>query len=408
MTDRREFDVVMWGATGFTGGLVAEYLTGVPGLRWAIAGRSESKLREVYERLVALNPEAGNDIGVIIADSRDRASLDAMCARTNTVASTVGPFARFGAELVAACVAQRTHYCDITGEPQFVRRMIDEHHDAAAGAGVRIVHCCGFDSIPSDLGTLCVQTHVIELTGKPAQRVDTEVRRIKGQASGGTIASIAHVIDEARQDPEVRKIAGSPYSLNPPDKRSGPRVDMQYGVGKRDSGWSAPFLMAGINMKIVRRSHALLHPDADHLDYDEVMVFGDGFKGLRRATGAVAMFAGVGLGLGVKPIRKLLLDRVLPEPGEGPTREQIAAGGFEFAVFAQAGDRTFTCTVVGPTDPGYGETSKMLAETAICLARDEAGPETVAGGVLTPASGLGMALVERLRDAGMRFDVSVE
>ncbi len=402
---KREYDIIIWGATGFTGGLVAEYLTRQRGLKWAIGGRSADKLAAVLGGLKAIDGSV-SEPGIVVADSTDEASLAAMCARTRVVASTVGPFSSYGAPLVAACVAHGTHYCDITGEPQFVRRMIDLHHDAAVAAAVRIVHCCGFDSIPSDLGTLCAQVHAGERDGVPAPRVSTEVRRLKGEASGGTIASIGQVMDEARADPEIRKIAGSPYSLNPPDKRKGPRADMQVGMRKSPSGWTAPFLMAGINIKVVHRSHALLHPDAPHLEYTEVSAFGGGAKGLRRAAAGTAMFAGVGLALGVPALRNLLVSRVLPAPGEGPTREQIAAGGFEIVVTAHAVGGDVTCTVIGVQDPGYGETSKMLSEAAMCLL-EKPGAGVAAGGVLTPATGLGMPLVERLRDAGMRFDVSL-
>lgn len=401
----REFDIVVWGATGFTGELVAEYLARHSSLSWAIAGRSESKLQGVRERLAKIDAAAG-EVEIIVADSLDRTSLDAMCARTKVVASTVGPFAKFGADVVAACVANGTHYCDITGEPQFVRNMIDLHHEDAEAAGVRILHCCGFDSIPSDLGSHCIQQLIIEATGGPAQKVESEIRRLKGVGSGGTIASIVNILDEAREDPNIRKIAGSPYSLNPPDKRKGPRVDMQVGVRKRENGWSAPFLMAAINEKIVRRSHALLYPELDHITYSEVSVFGHGLKGFQRALGGVGLLAGVGVGLGVKPLRGVV-SKFLPDPGEGPTREQIAAGGFTYVVFANASGQRFECKVVGASDPGYGETSKMLSETATCLALDEPREDALAGGVLTPASGCGMALVERLRDAGMTFDVTV-
>lgn len=404
----RDFDIVVFGATGFTGQLVAEYLldNGGSDLRWALGARSESRLRDVRDRLAERFPAAA-DLELVIADSHDRTSLDAMTSRTAVVASTVGPYDVHGRELVAACVENGTDYCDITGEPQFVRAMIDTHHDEAERRGVRIVHCCGFDSIPSDLGSFLVQEAHRERYGKPATNLRGDVVRLRGKPSGGTVASVANLVDAVKEDPGLRKVLASPYSLNPPDRREGPRRQGQLGIGRGPYGWTAPFIMATMNEKVVFRSHALRFPQSSDFDYVEVSSFGEGPAGLARAAASLGTFAGLGLGLGVKPIRRVLLGNALPNPGEGPSREEIEAGAFEIRITATTPDGALVCAVAGDLDPGYGETSKMLGESALVLALDSPA-ETFGGGVLTPSTAMGGALVERLRSANMRLDVTAK
>lgn len=406
----RPHDVVLYGATGFAGRLVAEELAAryQDHLRWAMAGRNRDKLERLRDELAESFPHVAQ-VPLIIADSRDRDSLDAMAAQAEVVCTTVGPYAKYGSELVAACVDHGTDYCDLTGEVQWIRRMVDAHHEGAQEAGARIVHCCGFDSIPSDLGTLLVQEHVRAQTGEPCQRVDFFLMGARGGFSGGTVASMINLLEEASQDRQVRRTMGHPYALNPPGERagpdgsdqSGPRFDEQLGA------WTAPFLMAPVNTRIVRRSNALRGYDYGRdFRYHEATRIGDGPLALLIATAfsaGVAAFTGAMM---VAPTRALLQRMVLPAPGEGPSRETIESGYFKVRLLGSSPqlDEPVRATVAGQRDPGYGATATMLAESAACLALQ--GHELDSpGGVLTPASAMGSALLERLRGAGMRFEV---
>lgn len=412
----RPYDLVLWGATGFTGELVAEYLAGWAkahpdvGLRWALAGRNQSKLEGVRSRLAAID-EAAAELPLLTGDSHDRASLDALARDASVVCTTVGPYAQYGPELVAACVEHGTDYCDLTGENHFIRRMMDAHQSAAEASGARIVHCCGFDSIPSDLGTLVLQDAATKRHGRPCERITLYVDRVKGGFSGGTIASMKNLMEEAEKDPEVRRIFGHPYALNPEGERQGPDGSDSRGVGRCPDGrWTAPFVMAAINTRIVRRTNALLdYRYGRDFRYQELQRFPAGPKGLAMASGftvGLGAFAGA---MAFGPTRKLLGDNVLPNPGEGPSREEREAGYFKITLEGQgtAEDGRYfeiVAKVEGEQDPGYGETAKMLSESALCLALQGEQLET-GGGILTPAVAMGLTLVERLRDAGMRFDV---
>jgi len=412
----RRYDLVLWGATGFTGALVAEYLArwakahGEVGLRWALAGRNRAKLEAVRAELAGIDPATG-ELPLITGDSHDRPSLDALAGEASVVCTTVGPYAQHGADLVAACVAQGTDYCDLTGENHFIRRMIDAHQQEAERSGARIVHCCGFDSIPSDLGTLMLQEAARERHGRPCDRVTLYVDRMKGGFSGGTIASMKNLMEEAERDPEVRRIYGHPYALNPAGERQGPDGSDARGVGRTPDGrWTAPFVMAAINTRIVRRSNALLdYRYGEDFRYAELTRFPATAKGLAMATGftvGLGAFAGA---MAFGPTRDLLGKHVLPDPGEGPSRQEREAGYFRIELqgegMGQDGrDVEVVAKVEGQQDPGYGETAKMLSESALCLALQGADLDC-GGGILTPASSMGLTLVERLREAGMRFDV---
>ncbi len=417
MTRRRDrsrrYDVVLWGATGFTGALVAEYLTeGLPesGIRLALGGRSRAKLEALRQRLVETYPPAA-DLPLIIADSHDRSSLDDMAAATEVVCTTVGPYARYGQELVAACVEAGTDYCDLTGEVPFIRAMIDQHQERARTTGARIVHCCGFDSIPSDLGTLMLQEAAIDRFAAPADGVTLVLGANRGGFSGGTVASLTNVIEESKRNREIRRIVGDPYALNPKGERRGPdgpdllgpRFDHELGR------WTGPFVMASINTRVVRRSNALLDwRYGRDFRYAEVTGFPPGLKG---RLGAGALAGGLGAfvaALSWGPTRSLLTKTLLPEPGEGPNRETRENGFFNISLHGRGstadGERfDLTAHVRGHKDPGYGETAKMLGESALCLALDEAILESE-GGILTPATAMGMTLVDRLRRAGMVFE----
>ena len=305
----RDLDLIVFGATSFVGQIMTRWLVErVPETtRWAIAGRNADKL-------AAVAAETGAEVEQIVADAADADAMGELASRTRAVASTVGPYALYGSPLVAAVAAAGTDYCDLTGEPQWMRAMIDEHHDAAVASGARIVHACGFDSIPSDLGVWFTQQQAVERFGEPCTSIALRVKGAKGGASGGTIASGLNLMEEARSDAALRKMLANPYALAPDGMREGPR---QPNVSRpqRDhaSGeWVAPFIMAATNTRVVQRSHALLgRPWGDGFEYDEAMLVGDGPLGVLKAaavTGGMGVFAGLGV---FGPTRSLL-GKVLP------------------------------------------------------------------------------------------------
>ncbi len=409
--DEREFDLVLWGASGFTGCLVAHYLAShdeCAELDWAIAGRNEEKLRDVRSGL----GDDFEDLPILLGDSFDRPSLDDIAAQTRVVCTTVGPYSEFGKELVAACVEHGTDYCDLTGESHFVRQMIDAHHDTATEKGVRIVHCCGFDSIPSDLGTLMVQKEALHRHGTPCDEVRFLIWKIRGGLSGGTITTIAQIMEEASGNREMRRNLGHPYALNPEGEQSGPDGSFQRGPRREKEldAWSAPFMMAAINEKIVRRTNALLDYDyGKTFRYSEATHLGSGLPGAVRATTMSAGLGAFAAALSLSPTRKLLQRFLLPSPGEGPSEETIEEGKFSIRLFGRGADENghpfeLVATVSADRDPGYGATAKMIGESALCLAMDDV-EDGLKGGVLTPASAMGSTLIDRLRRAGMTFDV---
>ncbi len=401
----RSHDLVVFGATSFVGQILCRYLVdrhGTAGpLRWAIAGRSAAKLAEVVAA-------TGADVERIVVDATDRAGLAELAASTRVLVSTVGPYARYGSPVVEACVAAGTDYCDLTGETQWMRRMIDAHQDAAVATGARIVHTCGFDSIPSDLGVWFTQQRAADLLDGPCVRIDMRVVAAKGGASGGTVASMLEVVAEATADRDVRRILADPYALAPPDLRSGP-PQPEVTTPHRDPAtgrWLGPFVMAAVNTRVVHRTHALLgRPWGPDFRYQEAMDLGPGPLGAAKATGlAAGTFAGMGL-LAVKPLRSALGRWVLPKPGDGPTPAQQEAGHFDIRFSGTtASGRRIETQVTGDRDPGYGSTAKMLGEAAVALA--ELDRDEVPGGFWTPASAFGDRLVERLEaHAGLRFTV---
>lgn len=410
MTRRdREWDIIIFGATGFTGALVAEYLCASHGvdqaLRWAMAGRNLKKLERVRGELSDRYPDAAQ-LTLIEANSEDPASLDRLAESAEVVCSTVGPYLRFGAPLVAACVRHQTDYCDLTGEVPFIRQMIDAHHERAESEGTKIVHACGYDSIPSDLGVLLAQHAFHERFGRWASEVRGVVGATKGGMSGGTIASMIGVIDQAR-DPQQRRVIGNPYSLNPKDGvRGADGSDLRRAVFDRElNRWVAPFVMAGINTRVVRRSHALLdYPYGASFKYSEVLGFKRGFRGGMKARVGTTLLGALMMMIMVRPTRALLQKTLLPKPGQGPDREARERGYFKtrFLAFDES-DRCWV-TVGDSLDPGYGSTAKMLAESAVMLARHRASLPSTAG-VLTPAVALGVPLIDRLREAGMIWRV---
>lgn len=402
----REFDVVVFGATGFTGALVAKYLTqqyGIGGeLKWAIAGRSEAKLAEVREDLGGI----AADLPMLLADSFDRDALSALAARTRVVLTTVGPYALFGSELVEACVEHGTHYCDLAGEVQWIRKMIDQHHERARQTGARIVHCCGFDSVPMDIGAWFLQQEARQRHGHYCSSIRLLVKATKGAASGGTIASMLNILEESRKDRDVAKIMVMPYSLNPPGERQGPDQRDQTGAvyDEEAKSWTAPFVMAAVNTKIVRRSNALAgYPYGKDFRYREAVLMGDGVSGRLKSLALVAALGSFVTAGSFKPTRKLLQNFV-PEPGEGPNAEQRKTGFFKLMQIGLLPDGNILKTrITGDQDPGYGSTSKMLGECAVCLAKD---PLESDGGVLTPAAAMAAPLLQRLTEnAGLTFEL---
>lgn len=411
MRTDRPYDIVVMGATGYTGRLVAEYLLehGPAELRWALAGRSRDKLAEVRTELATRQARA-EQLPLIVADSLDRDAMTDLARQTTVVCTTVGPYLSYGEPLVAACAAEGTHYLDLTGEVLFIRRMIDAHEAAAAKSGARIVHCCGFDSIPSDLGVFMLGAAMRE-RGATLKQVRMFAGESRGRFSGGTAASFLTIIEQISQDPSLRKVVGHPYALNPPDDRKGPdRGDQTTVIFDRELGmWTAPFLMAPINTRVVRRTqHLRGHPYGRDFKYSEAMSTGKGFKGWMRATSLVA---GLGVFLAAAlngRLRGLIADRVLPKPGQGPTRQEREEGYFVIRMLATGETSSGTQLklrgrIRGEKDPGYGETAKMMGEAAMCLALD--GPHPGPGGILTPASAMGAPLLARLRAARMTFEV---
>ncbi|MBW2224508.1 MAG: saccharopine dehydrogenase NADP-binding domain-containing protein [Deltaproteobacteria bacterium] len=400
----RDFDIVLWGASGFTGRLVADYLArnylgGDTGLRLALAGRNKEKLAGIAEEIGA--PQ----LPILIGDSFDAESLNAIASRTEVLLTTVGPYAKYGAELVGACVRNGTDYCDLSGETHFIAAMIDAHEEEAKRTGARIVHCCGYDSIPSDLGTLIVQEAFKQQHGTYASQVKMAAVQMKGAFSGGTIASMLNMVDELKENPGLRKILGNPYALNPkgvrgPDKgdQTGPRFDKDLDM------WTGAFIMAAINTRIVRRSHALMGlPWGEGFRYSEVMGTGKGVKGWSAATsitmGLVAFMGSLAL-----PFTRPFVEKRLPSPGEGPSKAARDKGAFKTLFVALGDGKTARAIVSDQRDPGYGSTAVMLSEAALCLALEGAQLPT-GGGILTPAAAMGMRLVERLRAAGLTLEV---
>jgi short subunit dehydrogenase-like uncharacterized protein len=386
-----------------------------------MAGRSKERLENLRDDLAKTFPTL-TDIPIIVADSFDNNSLRQMAARTRVICSTVGPYAKYGSPLVEACIDEGTDYCDLTGETHWMRRIIDAYHESARHKGVRIVHTCGFDSIPSDLGTLMVQDYAMEHYGAPCDSIKLIVWRLRGGMSGGTLASMSGLMEEAARDREVRRLLADPYALNPSEKRSGPdgaaqrtpRHDDELGI------WTGPFIMAAVNEPVVRRTNAILgFPYGNNFRYHEAQRFGKGPKGALGAAGFTAGLGAFAAAMSVGPTRNLLEKFVLPAPGEGPSRKAIENGHFTMRLFGQGTSNKGTSNkgepftlqgeITGHKDPGYGATAIMLIEAGLCLAFDDIPTDATLphldAGVLTPASALGMTLVNRLRDAGMGFDI---
>ena len=375
----RTYDIVVYGATGYTGRLVAQYLATTyagSGLKWAMAGRSAAKLAEVRDLI-----GAPADTPLVVADSEDPASLSALAQSTSALVTTVGPYQLYGTEVLGACVAAGTHYADLCGEPVWMRQMIDRYDAEAKASGARIAFSSGYDSIPFDLGVLMLQTEAKARFGSAAPRVKCRVRGMQGGVSGGTAASLKASLAAIAKEPALGRIMASPFGLTPgftgPDQPAADRPMFDEATGQ----WAAPFVMAIINTKNVHRTNQLLgHPYGADFVYDEMVLTGPGDQGK-----AVADY------LAKTPMIGTPND---PLPGEGPTPEQRANGFYDLLFIGEWPDgRVLRYGVKGRYDPGYGSTSRMIAETGIALTESDA-----PGGIGTPGSILGAALVKRLQD----------
>ena len=410
-SEKRAYAVVLYGATSFVGQITAHYLADFLStnkdesgseVTWAIAGRNEEKLNE-------LQSELASEVDIIIANSDDAASLDTMTEQTQVIISTVGPYLKYGEPLIKSCVDNGTDYVDLTGEAIFIKDMMDKYQEAAKQSGARIVNSCGFDSIPSDLGVYFTQKQAEAKFDSACDVIHMRVKAAKGGLSGGTIASMATIFEEVGQNKSRRKQVANPYLLN--DDKNAPNV-RQSNVSKPEydsehKRWLAPFVMASINTRIVHRSNQLLgYEYGRDFRYDEAMWMKDGIKGKLTSYALSAGLLGFATAMMITPSRELLSKHVLPKSGSGPSEEEQENGYFDIRLFGKtAHQETITTKVTGDKDPGYGSTSRMLSQAALCLAQDIS-KEAVGGGFWTPASAMGDKLLARLEEhAGLSFDV---
>ena len=400
----RKYDLIIWGATSFTGKLVTEYLFNKYGsskIKWAIAGRNLDKLKKIRSEV------ADKKIPMFIADSFDEESLLKFVKKTKVVCSTVGPYSLYGTKLVKLCVENNTNYCDITGEAHWIRNLIDQFHEEAKSKKIKIVNSCGFDSIPSDMGVYFIQNEIKKTYKNYANFIKMRVAGIRGGISGGTYGSINNLLKEAYSNKKIFRVLNNPYGLNPKNKMEGlDRKDLRKIIfDKESNSWIYPFIMAGINTKIVRRSHALTNFQyGKDFRYEEAMMSGKGISGLLKAI--LAVFPLAMIGLNPNSFLKKIVNSYMPKPGEGPGLEKRKNGFYNLRFYVTIDERRKAfAKVVGDNDPGYGSTSKMLAESALCLAFDKL-PENY--GVVTPSIAMGNQLLERLRNnAGLNFQISI-
>ena len=396
----REYDIIVWGATGFTGRLVVDYMTEQQensNLKWAVGGRNPQKLQQML---------AGRDVAMVTADSGDEASIEALVRRTRVILTTVGPYARYGSSLVAACAKHGTDYCDLTGEVHWMREMITAYQEEAIATGARIVHTCGFDSIPSDLGVYFLQKHMLSTHGVPAHQIKYRPRAFSGGFSGGTIDSVIAMMERAREDKSIRSKLADPYVLNDTERGlDGPDRLSAYYDEDFDS-WVGPFVMGSVNTRVVRRSAELLNGlYGSDFQYNEGVLSGKGAVGFLGATGT-GVGTGVFVGAASVSFTRGLMQKFLPKPGEGPSDDAINNGYYDIELFGKHptdSNKNVRVRVKGDKDPGYGSTSKMIAESALALAQDDL---PVSGGFWTPASAMGDQLLARLpQSAGVTFEV---
>jgi short subunit dehydrogenase-like uncharacterized protein len=385
MTDSRDLDLIVYGATGFTGQLVCEYLNRTYGVggdyKWGMAGRSKSKLEQVRDEL-ALDAS----IPLIVADTSDMNALTTMASSTKVLLSAVGPYTSYGSDVVKVCAEAGTDYLDLCGEPLWMKEMIEKYDATAKKSGARIVFSCGFDSIPFEMGVFYLQNAAQEKLGAVLPRVKGRVRSMQGTASGGTVASFAATMKSVEATPELFTDLINPFALTPgftgPEQPNGDKKIYEDDL----ESWSGPFVMATINTKNVHRSNMLLgHSYGKDFVYDEMVLLG-----VEEPNDDVKQDEDMSFDMSLKP-------------GEGPSKEQREAGFYDVSfIGTSANGETLKATVTGDQDPGYGSTSKIIAEAAICLLENSGGK----GGIQTPAPAMGMALIERLvSNAGLSFSI---
>lgn len=399
----KEFDFVVFGASSFVGKILTAYLVRQYGtdskIKWAIAGRSMDKLEALK---VELNAPWLTTLKI---DASSEVDLKALCEQTRAIASTVGPYALYGSGVVQACAQSGVDYCDLTGEVQWIARMIAAYEEDAKRTGAKIVHCCGFDSIPSDLGVQFLQEQAVSKFDTPCQQIKMRVRRLKGEFSGGTLASLINVAHELSKDRSLAKKMSNPYFICP-DQLPTRQPNVKFAeFDPTAQSWLAPFVMAGINTRVVHRSNALLnYAYGKEFKYDEAMMTGNGGKGRLMAT-TMALGMGAFLaGVVIPPTRWALERFVIPKPGEGPSRKAQETGHYDLRFYGQtASGKQIQAKVTGDRDPGYGSTGKMLGEAIVCLSMDM---KDKAGGFWTPASLMGSKLRTRLeKHAGLSFEI---
>ena len=404
------YDIALMGATSFVGkitaGRFAEILqSNANSLKLLLAARSAQKMNALIQELKERYPNV--ELDTLIVDSMNEQDMALLAGKAKVIISTVGPYDLMGEPLVKACAKQGTHYCDLTGEPQFIQRMLSKYESFAKASGACIVHCCGFDSIPSDLGVLYLQQQSKQQLQAPCLEVDMRVKAASGGFSGGTIASLINIVKQVKKEPSIKKVLMNPYAL----------CDKNYGVKQRfinkaqsdsaSGGWVAPFVMASINSKVVMRSAQLNQMDMTQFKYNEGMLTGRGNKGKRRAKLLSFMMNLLMIGVAIAPTRWLLEQTLLPKPGQGPSELKQKNGFFVIRVYGKTEqNQSLVIEVTGDEDPGYGSTSKMLTQAALCLAFDLQKDQV--GGFWTPASLLGDTLIKRLTThAGFTFKIHV-
>ena len=397
----KKFDLIVWGATGYTGKLVCEYIFKKykkTTLDWAIAGRNKHKIDGLIS---SLNLKG---IPHFVADSNNKKSLLKLTKMTNTICSTVGPYAKYGTLLVEACIESKTNYCDITGETHWIKEIIDKYHTKAIKNKVKIVHACGFDSIPSDLGVFYAQNKIKENSGKYASKISMRVVSMKGGISGGTIYSFLNIIEESRKNKNIKKVLNNPHGLSPnKDLFDSDEEDLKKIIFDSTSKkWIGPFVMAAINTRIVRRSNYLMDfKYGRDFIYNEALVFGRSI--LSKFLGYFRLIPIYLISKNKNIVLKSLLKSFLPKPGQGPKGNSRKNGYFKFRFYIFNNNLKAIVSVNGTGCPGYGSTSKMLAESSICLALDDL---PIQNGILTPSVALGNALLKRLeKNADLKFKI---
>ncbi|KAK9801970.1 hypothetical protein WJX73_003727 [Symbiochloris irregularis] len=409
----RTYDVVVLGSTGTVGKLVCEHLADhyQGKIKWAMAARNKAKMEKVKQD-VAKRYSLRQDIPLLVADATDQVALNNIAKQTKVIMAMSGPFAKLGTNIVKACLKEGTNYVDITGEVQWVQQMIEEHHDEAARKGVKIVHCCGFDSIPSEIGAAFMADHIQKTFGRPCKSLEAQMVKGSGGLGGGTIYSLLGVFESPKD--RLKRI-GDAYALDPPDSSRGPDKGDMLGVkySKATGKWTGPFIMAPVNTRVVRRTNALLqHKYGKNLSYNESVQVPNLFAALILS----ALMSLGGLLAWFNLTRKLIF-KLVPAPGTGVTREQMDKGYWELALVGETQEeggkpsRIARGRVGHDRDPGYLSTSRMCLEAAICLATQEKelrAAGMLQGGILTPGSAMGLVLAERLKAAGLTFEIDTD